>query len=1166
MAANISTLDIDTGSVKYWNNYSIDIPNSNLQQAVIVIHGMNRNADDYYSYIEQAAKTENIFDQTLILAPQFKAIDDTPIDNELYWSASGWKKGFKAKNGNRTPSFQVIDTLVDKINSLFPNIKHITLVGHSAGGQFVQRYAALSEKENTLRSDLKIRYIVANPSSYLYLNSERPQTTLACDGYDLYHYGLANLPSSLSYTQLDAGRIQNQLTSRSVFLLLGTADNNPNSSSLDTSCKANAQGFNRYERGSAYYEHIKQFNPNAQHTKVDVEGIGHSANGMFNSIAGRNTIFYAASNTPATNTGSANTGGVNSNSNYLDNAGAEAGTQSWTTFAGGADLQSSTAQAHTGTHSFLSARRTAFYHGPISDIKPLVDSGKLLNGQRYTASVWVYHTEATAKKLHLNIKKVDSAGTDYRSLENELVAPNQWVQIVKHFVLDVDDSLQNLDIYVVSSSGETFDFYSDDFVLGELENYTPPSSSQSANFIKASGKELVVGASNTPILLQGINLTIPTDASDTTEDIWDVKSVSLKDFQNIKRIGFNAIRLHMNYKTFEDDNNIGIFKADGWHWLDRAIGYAKQAGIYILLDMHAAQGGYQSDKSQGFRAFWDGSGATPNSANQARLLNLWGAIAARYQHETTVLGYDLLNEPRPNDSEEWLSYAEQIIAKIRSQDSQHLIVLEVPFINNYSMRTVNDGNILYDSHTYAIWGYSIQYSAHYGKAGQRWGEYNPSNPLYIDPSWNVAWTPADGGLPPANSQAFNKDFLEMVLVDDILEFANSHNVPVNVGEYGSVRETFSNNVGGLDLIRDTRNIFAGNNRYAMKLNSFYFTYQSSVFGLYGNWHGFQVDDSSLNTELAALFGTGTSSNNNANSDTSSTNGTSSGTGNVDSNSTDTSTTGDTSSTSNNGTDTSTTGDTTGSSSTNTGDNIVDNTQVDLRLEFAWDNYPSTPVIGRAHRFKARIYNESDTVAQATELKIALPSGATLHKGKNCTVSADANFIICNIGDIPANRRRTKSVYLILNEGGDIAVNAQVASAIDDVDVTNNSVTTHLTVSDTADLSVTIQKRGTARVSKALSIKIVTRNNGAAPASNVETLFSIPNNAEFVSASSACHFNADWDEVKCTWDRLSKKARRTVYIYIRPLEVETMTISAETEADNSDPELSNNVMEKSFEVQ
>ncbi len=1163
VTTNISSLNIDSGAVEYWNNHSVDVSNDHLNQAVIVIHGMNRNADDYYDYIEQAATTENVFEQTLILVPKFKTIDDKVKDNELYWSASGWKKGFKSKNGNRTPSYQVIDTLLDKINTNFPNIKQITLVGHSAGGQFVQRYAALSQQENALRSDLKIRYIVANPSSYLYLNSERPQDSVNCEGYNLYHYGIENLPSSLSYTDLDAVSIQTQLTSRSVVLLLGTEDNNPNSSSLDTSCKANAQGFNRYQRGNAYYDHIKQFNPNAQHTKIEVVGIGHSAHDMFNSLTGRNTLF-ASEQSHTVATASANV--AHTETNYLDNSGAEAGIQSWSTFGGGAALQSSTAQAHTGTHSFLSTGRTAFYHGPVSDIKPLVDSGKLQAGQRYTASVWVYHREATAKKLYLNLKQVDDAGTDYRQLEAAEVAPNQWVQIVKHFVLDVDSTLQNLELYVVTESGGTFDFYSDDFVLGELENYTPPSSSHANDFVKASGKTLVVGAANTPILLQGINVTVPVDASDSPEDIWNVKSVSLKDFKNIKQMGFNAIRLHMNYKTFEDDNNIGNFKADGWHWLDRAISYAKEAGVYVLLDMHGAQGGYQSDKRQGFSAFWDGSGATPNTSNQDRLINLWGAIAARYQHETSIVGYDLLNEPRPNDSEEWLAYAEQLIAKIRREDSQHLIVLEVPFISGYSMRTVNDDNILYDSHSYAIWGYSIQYSAHYGKAGQRWGAYNPSNPLYVDPSWNVAWTPEDGGTPPANSQAFNKDFLESILVDDILEFANNHNVPVNVGEYGSVRETFTNDVGGLDLIRDTRAIFAGDNRYAMKLSSFYFTYQSAVFGLYGNWSGFQVDQSSLNTGLAALFNPNSSDSSDTKSDTNGGNTTDNSLNTDDSNDTNSDNSDDSNDTHSDTTDGSVNSDDSSNSDNSDDDNAVeDKPQVNLRLEFVWGNYPKKPVIGRAHKFKAKIYNESDVIATATELKIALPDGATLHQGENCTTSDDAQFVVCAMGDIPANKRRTRTVYLMLNNGGDIEVNAEATSTVEDVDVSNNSMATTLAVSDASDLSVTIRKSGSARVGKALSIKIVTRNKGAAPASNIDTVFPIPSNAEFISASSACEFNAEWDEVKCTWDSLSKKARRTVYIYIRPLDTETMTISVETEADNSDPKLSNNRAEKSFKV-
>ncbi|MBU1667464.1 glycoside hydrolase family 9 protein [bacterium] len=553
----------------------------------------------------------------------------------------------------------------------------------------------------------------------------------------------------------------------------------------------------------------------------------------------------------------------NAQNNFIANPGAEEGnTSSWTTFGGGPAVESSTLQAHSGSYSFLNRNRTQFYHGPSTDIKPLVENGSLVSGERYTASVWVYHSEATTKRLLLNIKQVDGAGTEYQKLEDEVVPPNQWVEIVKHFVLKSDSSLQNLNFYVTSASGETFDFYSDDFFLGELEDYTPPNSSNPNMFIRANGKNLVVGASNRPILFKGMNVTVPADDDNTVEDIWDVKSVSLKDFKNIKRMGFNAIRLHLNYKIFEDDNNIGQYRKDGWHWLDRAIAYAKETGVYLLLDMHTPQGGYQSDDVQGTSKFWDGLGTAPNTSNQDRLINLWGAIADRYKHEPIILAYDLINEPRPNNSEEWLAYAEQLIAKIRTKDSNHMINLQTPFINGYTMRTVNDTNVMYDTHSYAIWGYSIQYSAHYGKDGKRWGAYSNSNPLYIDGNWDVVWTPEDGGTPPTNSKPFNKAWLQQLYVDEILEFTNTHNVPVNIGEFGSVIETFDHDVGALELTSDTYAIFDGDNSYGTKINSFYFDYHGSSFGLYGNWNGFQVDELDVNVELKAFF---QSLNNDANS-------------------------------------------------------------------------------------------------------------------------------------------------------------------------------------------------------------------------------------------------------------------------------------------------------------
>ena len=73
-------------------------------------------------------------------------------------------------------SFEVIDRLIDVSVKQNPNIHRIIILGHSAGGQFVVRYAAINNQhEPLLKKGITVRYIVANPSSYPYLNETRYQ-------------------------------------------------------------------------------------------------------------------------------------------------------------------------------------------------------------------------------------------------------------------------------------------------------------------------------------------------------------------------------------------------------------------------------------------------------------------------------------------------------------------------------------------------------------------------------------------------------------------------------------------------------------------------------------------------------------------------------------------------------------------------------------------------------------------------------------------------------------------------------------------------------------------------------------------------------------------------------------------------------------------------------
>ncbi|MGH3429459.1 MAG: hypothetical protein ACRDQZ_18145, partial [Mycobacteriales bacterium] len=182
----------------------------------------------------------------------------------------------------------VLAVLADK--DRFPILTWITLVGHSAGGQFTQRYAAGGRAPGTLR-DVTIRYVTANPSSYLYLSSYRPigeNLLESCPGYNDYKYGLERCNEYFSV--LNDEKIRQQYTSRRVTYLLGSADVDQDND-FEMDCAANAQGDTRLQRGRFYYSFMRTFFPSAQHDMVIVPEVGHDHDAMFNSAQGKTAIF-----------------------------------------------------------------------------------------------------------------------------------------------------------------------------------------------------------------------------------------------------------------------------------------------------------------------------------------------------------------------------------------------------------------------------------------------------------------------------------------------------------------------------------------------------------------------------------------------------------------------------------------------------------------------------------------------------------------------------------------------------------------------------------------------------------------------------------------------------------------------------------------------------------
>jgi hypothetical protein len=285
------------GLLPYYRSLPL-VPSGAVRRVVLVVHGNRRNADEYFEYAIEAARTEGVLDSTLIIGPHFQTADDQPGPGEHYWSSGGWKTGDRSRDRARVSSFAVMNQLLGAVcpagRGPFPSLRSVVLVGHSAGAQFVNRYAAGGA--GCPDPAVEVRYVVMNPSSYLYVDGRRPmddagrflEPRTSCAGYDDYKYGLGDLNRYMR--SVGRTELRRRLFTRRTTYLAGSEDTQLDSS-LDGSCAARLQGENRLARFRSYGAYARLFAEWRGSTFIVVPGVGHSGRRMLVSEAARAATF-----------------------------------------------------------------------------------------------------------------------------------------------------------------------------------------------------------------------------------------------------------------------------------------------------------------------------------------------------------------------------------------------------------------------------------------------------------------------------------------------------------------------------------------------------------------------------------------------------------------------------------------------------------------------------------------------------------------------------------------------------------------------------------------------------------------------------------------------------------------------------------------------------------
>jgi endoglucanase len=185
--------------------------------------------------------------------------------------------------------------------------------------------------------------------------------------------------------------------------------------------------------------------------------------------------------------------------------------------------------------------------------------------------------------------------------------------------------------------------------------------------------------------------------------------ITTADLDNITNGGFNCVRVPVwwgNFYSITNTTSSG-WRPDAFTVLDWLVTNCASRGIYVVIDMHGVVGGQSTSDDTGQQnqnQYWT------NNVDQNETAYMWTQIATHYKGNSTVAGYDLINEPDgvSDTGTVWPVY-NSLYQTVRAVDPGHMVILEGTFGNwDWSMlpnpSTYGWTNIVYSMHEYQFGG------------------------------------------------------------------------------------------------------------------------------------------------------------------------------------------------------------------------------------------------------------------------------------------------------------------------------------------------------------------------------------------------------------------------------------------------------------------------------
>lgn len=141
-----------------------------------------------------------------------------------------------------------------------------------------------------------------------------------------------------------------------------------------------------------------------------------------------------------------------------------------------------------------------------------------------------------------------------------------------------------------------------------------------------------------------------------------------KDFQLISKLGFNFVRLPMDYRFWIKDGNCEEFDEPTLREIDQAVEWGRKYGIHVCINFHRAPG-YTVASPPEKTSLWT------DPETQRVCAKHWGTFARRYKGiPSERLSFNLMNEPANVQPEVYLAVVRKLVDAIRAEDPSRLII------------------------------------------------------------------------------------------------------------------------------------------------------------------------------------------------------------------------------------------------------------------------------------------------------------------------------------------------------------------------------------------------------------------------------------------------------------------------------------------------------------